>query len=133
LLADLRLIFGEAEAMSTNAILSALNALDEAPWGDLRGKPLDARRLARLLRPYDVRPADVRVPVPGQPVALASATDSPPSATSATEHVLKGYKREDLHDQWERYLPPPDAAEEPPAGVDPPAADEVGGEGAWEF
>jgi hypothetical protein len=28
--------------------------------GDLRGKPLDSRRLSRFLRDYDVRPRDIR-------------------------------------------------------------------------
>ena len=56
LLGDLRGVFGASSTMPTEAILKALHDLDEAPWGDLRGKPLNDRGLARLLRPYDVRP-----------------------------------------------------------------------------
>jgi hypothetical protein len=56
--------------------------MDEAPWGDLHGKPLDARGLARWLRPYDVRPRDVRI----------------------DGVVVKGYRAEDLADPWARYL-----------------------------
>jgi len=31
------------------------------PWGDLKGRPLDARGLARLLDPCDITPAKVKV------------------------------------------------------------------------
>ena len=84
LLADLRDVFGDRENMATENILSALHAIEEAPWGDLRGKPLDSRGLARRLRQYDVRPTTVRELV-----------------TPA-----KGYRREDLFDAWQRYLSP---------------------------
>ena len=83
LLADLRMIFGDRRAMSTEAILAALNGLEESPWPDLRGKPLNARGLANRLRPYGVRSVNVRI----------------------EGHVLKGYLREDLHDAWSRYCP----------------------------
>jgi hypothetical protein len=63
--------------------------------GDLRGKPLDSRRLSRFLRDYDVRTRDIRADVDGE------------------EKVRKGYRREDLHDAWLRYLPPA----EPQAGA----------------
>jgi hypothetical protein len=47
-------VFGDEAAMHTETILGKLNALEYAPWGDLRGKPLDARGLATRLR-NDVR------------------------------------------------------------------------------
>ena len=84
LLTDLRQVFGEADAMSTEAILQALCALEEAPWGDLRGKPLDSRRLAGLLKPYGVQPKTMRV-----------GTSTP-----------RGYTKGDLWDAWARYVPP---------------------------
>ena len=87
LLSDLRAVWDGTDGMHTDVILNALNELDESPWGDLKGKPLDPRKLARFLRDYDVRPADVRADVDGQ------------------EKVRKGYKRDDLHDAWARYLP----------------------------
>ena len=49
LLVDLQTVFGAADAMPTEAILTALTELDEAPWKDLRGKPLDSRGLATRL------------------------------------------------------------------------------------
>jgi len=83
LLSDLRDIFKEHEALGTDAILKALHEIEEAPWGDLRGKPLDSRGLANRLRPYAITSKNVRVGI----------------------HVVKGYAREDLWDAWQRYLP----------------------------
>ncbi|MGE5698335.1 MAG: DUF3631 domain-containing protein [Candidatus Sericytochromatia bacterium] len=84
LLADLRTAFGAADGLHTETILDQLHNLDEAPWSDLRGKPLDARGLAHRLRAYDVHSRDVKVAGINR----------------------KGYRREDLHDVWIRYLPP---------------------------
>jgi hypothetical protein len=82
LLADLRKIFGDQPAMSTETILAKLCALEEAPWGDLKGKPLAARQLASLLGQYGVRSKVIRTG-PSTP---------------------RGYAREDLWDAWSRYL-----------------------------
>jgi Protein of unknown function (DUF3631) len=82
LLQDLRAAFGDADAMSTELILQRLTALDESPWGDLRGKPLNARGLATRLRGYGIHSRNVRI----------------------GESISKGYTREDLHDAWTRYL-----------------------------
>lgn len=84
LLADLRTIFGERDAMTTVEILAALQALDESPWGDLKGKPLAPRGLAHYLKRYEVHSKAVRM----------------------GELVAKGYARTDLHDAWSRYLGP---------------------------
>ena len=82
LLSDLRTIFGEIPKMKTTDILDQLIALDESPWGDLKGKPLDARRLSLLLKPYGVGPKPLR----------------------NGGEVFKGYERGDLLDAWARYL-----------------------------
>ena len=71
--------------MSTELILTTLNSKEEAPWGDLKGKPTDARRLAGFLRRYGVKSRDIRM----------------------GETVVKGYVRVDLWDQWVRYLSSP--------------------------
>jgi hypothetical protein len=84
LLADLKAVFGDAKALHTRTILDKLHALEEAPWKDLFGKALDSYGLSKRLKPYGVKPADVR-----------ETGDGP---------NLKGYKREDLHDAWTRYL-----------------------------
>jgi hypothetical protein len=99
LLSDLRLVFRDEDRLSTEAILTALHKLDEAPWADLRGRPLDARGLANRLRRYEVTPTKVKV----------------------DGVALRGYRREDLYDAWQRYCPsdtPADA--EPPEPPEPP-------------
>jgi len=83
LLADLRGIFAGHERLSTEGILEALCALDESPWGDLRGKALDSRNLARRLSKYEVSPKLLRL----------------------GSRVARGYERSDLMDAWSRYLP----------------------------
>jgi hypothetical protein len=87
LLADVRCVFRGAddpEGLPSARILAELAALEESPWATLRGRGLDAASLARLLRGYEVRSANLRVG--GQ--------------------VVKGYRRADLADAWSRYLPP---------------------------
>ena len=82
LLADLRDAFGDADVMSTDTIIGKLHSLDESPWGDWYGHPLTARDLARLLKPYEVKPAVVRI------------GDTTP----------RGYRRSDLYKAWRSYL-----------------------------
>ena len=96
LLRDLRTVFTEAgtDKMPTSTILSKLTTMDESPWGDLRGKELDARGLSRRLAKYDVRPRTLRY----------------------GETVFKGYDAADLTDPWTRYLTPVEG-EEPVTSV----------------
>jgi hypothetical protein len=92
LLTDLRdhVLIG-VDKLPTVAILDRLNALDDAPWGDLDGRPLDSRRLSRMLSQY--------VTADGDPIASRNIRTA--------GGVLKGYHAEDLHDAWTRYCPPP--------------------------
>ncbi|MEU7963723.1 DUF3631 domain-containing protein [Streptomyces sp. NPDC049097] len=92
LLSDLRnhVLIG-VDKLPTIAILDRLNALDDAPWADLDGKPLDNRRLARMLGEYMT--AD-NAPVRSRNIRTAGG-------------VLKGFHAEDLADAWARYCPPP--------------------------
>ncbi len=87
LLRDIRTAFaeGDADRMSTAAIIAALVKMDEAPWGDLRGKPLDTRTLARLLKQYDIFSRSIRL-----------ADNSTP----------KGFHRDQFEDAWNRYTAP---------------------------
>jgi hypothetical protein len=84
LLADLRTVFGTEDKLPTEKILRALHVMDEAPWGDLRGRPMTDRDLAKLLKPYEIKPKLVKI----------------------AGEVSRGYQRTDLHDAWLRYLPP---------------------------
>ncbi len=85
LLADMRKVFGTADTLSTAAILTELHAIEESPWADLKGQPLDSRGLSRLLKPFEIAPTTVRI----------------------DGRTPKGYRREDIHDTWLRYLGPP--------------------------
>lgn len=91
LLADLREVFTKAgtEKMSTTDILAALCDLDDAPWADLHGKPIDSRRLSKELARYGLKPKNLRLP---------------------TGAVAKGYHidgHDGLADVWSRYLSQP--------------------------
>ena len=96
LLSDLRIIFGKSDAMHSDTIIRMLvdgDALEaDAPWSDLRGKPLTVRGLARMLSDYGIHSKKVRI----------------------GSSVLMGYLREHLHDAWMRYLPPVPAEPEHP-------------------
>jgi hypothetical protein len=83
LLADIKTVFEDAAELPTKAILDGLIALPESPWGDVRGKPLDDRRLASRLRAYGIKPKQLRV-----------GTSTP-----------RGYCRADFEEQWRSYLP----------------------------
>jgi hypothetical protein len=87
LLKDLKAVFGGKDQMSTHDILTALYDIEEAPWADIRGRPMDARSMANRLRGYNIKPTTVRI----------------------GDKTPKGYYAKDLHDSWERYLSSPHA------------------------
>lgn len=106
LLADVRTIFGDSDALYSATIIDRLTSGDllddDSPWGDLRGKALGIRGLARMLSKYGIGSTNIREPG-GRP--------------------LKGYRRVDLWDAWQRYLPLVDPAQplQPLQGLDAPA------------
>lgn len=64
LLGDVRDVFrgfGDPELLPSARVLEGLLWLEESPWATLRGRGLDAAGMARLLRGYEVRPANLRV------------------------------------------------------------------------
>ena len=84
LLMDIDTAFGNETAIFTVDLLTHLNGLEESPWGNRRrGDGLDARGLATLLRPFRIRPKEVRV---------------------GDEHK-KGYHVDQFEDAFGRYLP----------------------------
>jgi hypothetical protein len=92
LLSDLRDVFDESgEArLSSKTIVARLIARDDRPWGEWRsGRPITLRQIARLLRPFRIKPRDIRFGT----------------------KVLKGYERDQFADAWSRYLP--DDAQQP--------------------
>jgi hypothetical protein len=89
LLADVQIVFGQHDEMTTESLLRALHFLPEAPWNDLKGKPINDRGLAIQLRKYGIKPKVIRV----------------------GDSTLRGYTRQDFHDAWETYLPTPLSSE----------------------
>ncbi len=92
LLSDIRDIFTvqNTDRMGTADLIRELHAIEDGPWTDLQGKPLDSRRLAKELDRYSARPKDVKV----------------------NGKALKGYRVDGdsgLSDAWSRYLPPLDS------------------------
>jgi hypothetical protein len=84
LLLDIRDAFAKENTISTADLLAKLNALDESPWGARRrGEGLDARSLARMLRPFKIRPKQVRI----------------------GDRTAKGYHRDQFGDAFARHLP----------------------------
>lgn len=84
LLAAIRAVMSGADTATTAKLLHRINADESLPfggWGDGRG--IDARALAKVLKPYGVRPRTIR----------------------HGAETAKGYSAADLRDAWERYLP----------------------------
>jgi hypothetical protein len=76
---------GSREVIATVELLDTINKDEELPLGGWRdGKGIDARGLAKLLKPYGIKPTSVRVD---------------------DYHTPKGYRAEDFRDAWQRYLP----------------------------
>lgn len=87
LLEDIRTVFrtlgDDVDRISSHDLVEKLCEMEESPWGDLRGKPIDPRGVARRLKAYDLHPEDMRI----------------------GDGVKKGYQRGPFIDVWERYLP----------------------------
>ena len=88
LLRDIRGVFDrlDVDRIASADLARHLADIEGAPWAELRGVPIDAQGIAKRLRAYEVRPG-------------AHWIDG------ATH---RGYLREDFHDAWQRYLPPPE-------------------------
>jgi hypothetical protein len=90
LLADLRDAFDKlGDPVATSALIARFNGFDERPWGGWsEGKGMGPRDLARLLRPFEIRPKTVRL---------------------SDDKTPKGYSRKDCEDAFARYLEPQSA------------------------
>jgi hypothetical protein len=88
LLGDIRSVFNkegnsQRPSLPTVDLLDGLLGLDESLWSDLKGKPLDGRKLAVFLKPYDIAPELIR----------------------EGDKSFRGYRRSAFLDAWDRYLP----------------------------
>lgn len=85
LLVDVRLAFDKSgqPRISSADLLIALNSDDTRPWLTYSsGRPMSARQVSELLRPYGIGPRDLRINGP----------------------TCKGYERADFEDAFLRYL-----------------------------
>jgi Protein of unknown function (DUF3631) len=92
LLKDIREIFDRdrRDRLPTIGLLGALAGNEESPWSTWsNGRGLDARGLARLLRPFKVGSRNLRMD---------------------DDTILKGYERMDFEEVWTTYLPADSAA-----------------------
>jgi len=90
LLADIRTAMGENDRISSMDLLSALHGMETAPWGNIKGEPIDSRFLARSLAKYEI-PTNNTVKIDGR--------------------AVKGYQRSHFADAWDRYLGAPVVSE----------------------
>ncbi|MCH7578257.1 MAG: DUF3631 domain-containing protein [Chloroflexi bacterium] len=89
LLAHIRDIFadrGDPDKITSTDLIRALVRLEEAPWGDLKGRLLDARGLSKRLRPFTIKPGTIRLD---------------------GEITARGYYRKTFVSEWARYLSAP--------------------------
>lgn len=92
LLADIQRAFDAADVwtLSTDELRDRLNSMHESPWPNFATHGvktgLSPRSLARMLRPFGVRPKTVRMPGDGE------------------TPTRKGYRREWFEPVWARYL-----------------------------
>jgi hypothetical protein len=99
LLGALRAALHGRDRVPTDELLAEINGNDELPFGDWGDGGLNGRRLAALLKPYEVRPRKWR----------------------AGDNTPRGYVRDaKLEDAFARWLPP--SPQEPPQA--PQSADE---------
>lgn len=82
--------------VATAEILARLVALEESPWADLWGKPLDASRLAKEMKRYQVFPSTFR----DESSKTVKGYEIGPAKSRTGEKSLG------LLDPWERHLPP---------------------------
>lgn len=95
LLIDIREVFettGITE-ISTGDLIEELCEFDESPWGDWYGRPISSRKVAELLREYEVRTTQFRSPRYGG--------------------KIRGFRRPDFRDAFTRYLEPASTREYP--------------------
>ena len=78
-------IDADALKLASRDICTRLAELEERPWDEYRaGRALTPRRLASIVRPYGIRPKNIRL----------------------EHYTCKGYDFDQFRDAWSRYLPP---------------------------
>ena len=85
LLCDIRVIFDRdrRDAIPTNDVIRLLCEQEDSQWSEIRGAPITAVYLAKLLKPYGILPQQVR----------------------QGSSNIRCYRSSDCVDAWTRYLP----------------------------
>ncbi|MDX0657909.1 DUF3631 domain-containing protein [Sinorhizobium medicae] len=89
LLSDIRVIFeGIEETPDKMAVIATRRLIErlcdefpESPWNDIKGKPINPHKLSAILKDYGITSVNIR-----------------------DGDVYKGYRKQDFHDAWNRYL-----------------------------
>ena len=88
LLGACRELFGSHKFVGTKELIAGLTDREEEPWQHWRrGEPISAEAIAKLLRPFGIRPARVQQKVAGKVL------------------TTRGYYAKDFLAVWDRYLP----------------------------
>jgi len=86
LLRDIKEIFDGRDKISSAELVEKLISIEEHPWGDWkRGKPITQNSLAKLLKPFEIFPKEIRL----------------------GDKVPRGYEIGQFTDAFRRYLPSP--------------------------
>ena len=85
LLSDIHAIFKDKDRVFSHQLVTALLDMKDAPWGDIRGWPINERTLAKMLSPFGIKPHQIRIGA----------------------ETKKGYLRSDFADAWARYVTDP--------------------------
>jgi hypothetical protein len=86
LLIDLHGLFTERDVdrLRSEEVVEVLSEMEDRPWPEWkRGQPITVRQLARLLRPFEIRPKKIRF----------------------GDTTAQGYELEDMVDAFSRYIP----------------------------
>jgi Protein of unknown function (DUF3631) len=86
LLENIYALFEDTTVLYSATLVERLLALEDGGWSDWNyGRGLNQRGLAKLLRPFEIKPDSVRV--------------------GNEQTTKKGYRVEWFHDAWDRYCP----------------------------
>ena len=73
LLRDIRTALGDDPRLTTAQLIERLLVIELSPWNDMYGKPITGRKLAKLLRPFGIKPHRDRA---GSVYAISQFTDA---------------------------------------------------------
>jgi hypothetical protein len=82
-LSDLHRVFEDRDRLSSTEVVVALRGIEDGPYGAFRSRDFDERELAKRLKPFGIRPEQMKI----------------------DGRNVRGYERAALAEVWDRYLP----------------------------